>query len=213
MIMIARPATPGLFCDFSVFPSRIQAIQLRAAGFIGCFCYVGLPNNNDENDVTKERLLMLIDIGFEVGFVQHVRRPPWDPREHSGAEDGATAAERAQNAGAPQGVHIFPDWEGLVFGLPVAAAKTYLESSADRLLAARYRAGMYCGFDDPMSPRDRYYLHGITSYWSDESHRAVYLRGCAVTQGAEIEVDGVRIDNDTVQPDLLGETPWIATAA
>lgn len=212
--MIARPATPGLFCDFSTFPTRQQAAKLKAAGFIGCFCYVPLPNNVDSQDITTERLTMLVDdIGFEVGLVQHVRSGPWDPRAHSGAVDGATAAESAAKAGYPSGGHIFVDWEDLVECLPVAAAKTFLESWADRVRAAGYRAGMYCGFDDPMSPRDRWELHGIDSYFSDAGHRAVAVRGCAVTQGAEIDIGDIPIDNDTVQPDLLDETPLVAARA
>lgn len=219
--MIARPATPGLFCDFSTFPTRQQAAKLKAAGFIGCFCYVPLPNNADSQDITAERLTMLVDdIGFEVGLVQHVRRGPWDPRAFSGVVDGATAGEAAAKAGYPAGGHVFVDWEDLVAGLPVGAAKIFLEAWADSVRTAGittvtraspwYRAGMYCGFDDPMSPRDRWELHGIDSYWSDAGHRAVAVRGCAVTQGAEIDIGGIPVDNDTVQPDLLDETPWVA---
>lgn len=210
--MIARPATPGLFCDFSTFPTRQQAGKLKAAGFIGCFAYVPLPYNDDSQDITAERLTMLVDdIGFEVGLVQHVRRGPWDCRAHSGANDGNVAAQDAAEAGYPAGGHIFVDWEDLVVGLPGGAAKEFLEAWAKSVLAAGYRAGMYCGFGDSMSPMDRYELHGIDSYWSDKSHRAVAVRGCAVTQGAEIDIGGVPIDNDTVQPDLLDETPWVAT--
>jgi hypothetical protein len=216
-VIVARPATPGLWCDFSTFPSRQQAAKLKAAGFVGCFCCLPLPGVTDAqkaNDITAERLVMLVeDLNFEVGFYQHVRFGPWDPRNHPGAVDGAAAAEHAVWAQIPQGVQPFVDWEDLVEGLPVGAAKAFLEAWAATVRDAGYRAGMYCGFDDPLSPMDRYNLHGITSYWSDAGHRAVAVRGCAVTQGAELDIGGVRIDNDTVQPDHMNETPLVAVRA
>jgi hypothetical protein len=215
-MIIAKPATPGRWCDFSQFPTRAQALQLKARGYVGCFAYGPLPGVSDAQkaeDITAARMSMLTEeMGLEVGIVQHVRFGHgigWDPRQHSGAVDASALIDHV-SVFYPAGAHLWVDWEDLIAGLSPSAATVYLESWASTAIANEYRAGMYCGFDDPMSAAQRYELAGITSYWTDPGHRQVAVRGCSVVQGLEITVSGVRVDEDTVAADLLGELPWVA---
>jgi hypothetical protein len=220
MNLIARPATPGLWLDLSVRCNLAQAKAIIAEiDPIGVIRTLPLPNNNTQQDINAVELEMWCSLGREVMAYQHVRAtrpgmpPGWDPRNHSGEDDGAYAAEWAVRCGFPPGVHMWCDWEDLVIGLPPSFGKVYLEGWAGRQLAASFATGEYCGFDDPMSPQDRYELHGVTSYWSDAGHRTVATRGTAIVQGAEKSVSGIRVDLDQLAPDLLGDVPWACAAA
>jgi Domain of unknown function (DUF1906) len=213
MTIIARPASPGTGFDCSVKPTPAQARALKAMDHTLVGRYVPLPANNAANDIDAAELIMLTDLGFEVLLVQHVRTPPWDPRAHSGTIDAAVACEHALDAGYPLGAHLYLDLEGLVATADVAGAKLFVESWATRVLADGFKAGLYVGYDLPLSPTDLWLLHGINTYWTDAAHHHVANRGCAIVQGRELTVRGVRIDEDTIAPDMLGELPFIAAAA
>jgi len=214
--MIARSATPGLWIDMSQRPTPAQARAIVAAlDPVGVVRTLPLPGNNPMSDLQSAELTMWIDLGLEVMAYQHVRASDghgWDPRNHSGATDGSYAAQYAIAESYPIGAHIWVDWEDLIAGLPVPAGKLYLESWAERTRLGGVLAGMYCGFDDPLSPVDRYNLSGITSYWSDAGHRSVAVRGCSIVQGREITVAGVRVDLDHLAADLKGEAPMVCAA-
>ena len=215
MTIIARPATPGRWVDFSAFPTRAQAQSIRDYGVIGCFTYVPLPGVTDAqkaNDITAERLLMLIDLGFEVGLVQHPRFPNWDPRNHSGMIDAAVASEYALDVGYPDGAHLFNDFEGVIITADAPSGKLFLEGWALRILAGGLKAGLYVGYQQPLDAMSLYLLHGINSYWSDAGHRKVATRGVAISQGIETTIDGERVDLDEVAPDKLGGLPFIAAS-
>jgi hypothetical protein len=213
--LIAVPATPGLWIDLSQKPSTSQAHAIIAAlDPVGVIRTLPLPNNNPAQDLDSVELAMWCSLGRQVMAYQHVRAsrpgmpPGWDPRNFSGEDDGAFAAEHAVRCGMPAGVTIWVDWEDIVLGLPPSYGTIYLEAWAGRALASSLRAGEYCGFDDPMSAQERYDLRGITSYWSDGGHRAVAIRGCSIIQGSAITVAGIQIDRDHLELDHLNEVPW-----
>jgi hypothetical protein len=211
--LIAVPATPGLWIDLSQKPSTSQARAIIAAlDPVGVIRTLPLPNNNPAQDLDSVELAMWCDLGRQVMAYQHVYATGgrgWDPRNHSGAVNGAYAAEHwIARCGGPPGVHLWVDQEDIAPGVPSSACTTFLESWADRVLVAGPRAGEYCGFDDPMTPLERYELHGITSYWSDEGHRAVAIRGCSIIQGSAVAVAGLQIDRDHLALDHLNEVPW-----
>lgn len=215
--MIARPATPGKWCDASQKPTSAHAQALVDAGYVGIVRYVPLPNNNTAHDIDADELAMLTELGLEVMLVQHVRAAPegttgWDPRAHSGAVDGATAAEWAQGIGYPD-AHIWQDLEGVLVGTPGSACIVYSNSWAGRILQSGFRAGLYVGFDVPLSPQELYEHLSHNSYWKDAGPREVAERGFAVQQlSPKKTVAGLRIDEDVVVADLLGEIPYACMA-
>lgn len=214
--MVARPATPGKWCDFSIFPTLLELRALRAAGYIGCFCYVPLPGVSDaqkSNDITAERLQSLTGEGFEVGLIQHVRYSGWDPRDHSGTFDAAAAAEHALSVGYPTTAHIWNDLEGIRPGCSDIAMRVFLESWSGRMPAYPYGAGLYVGYQQPLTAEQLYLLHTFDTYGSDAGHRKVETRGVSFQQGLQTTVGGAQIDSDELAADLLGGLPIIAAAA
>jgi hypothetical protein len=205
---IARPATVGRWCDFSAKPTSTQLRILKAEGYTGVMRYVPLPSNNPAHDIDSDELGAILDLGLELLLVQHVRTPPWDPRSHSGVVDGAAAAEHARAVGYSD-AHIFLDLEGITPGTDAAGVIQYANAWADRVLQSGFRAGLYVGYDVPLSPEQLYQELVVNSYWKDAGPRDVATRGFAVQQlSPEKTVAGLRIDEDVVVTDLLGEVPY-----
>src|SRR5271165_4716922 len=202
-VMIARPATPGLWCDSSTKLTRAYASGLKAAGYIGVFRYVPLPGVNAAADIDAGELAMLLDVGLEVGLIQHVRFPGWNPRDHAGTVDGATASAAATAAGFAAGAHLWCDFEGVDTTCTAEGARVFLEAWAKTVIGAGFLAGLYVGYQQPLTAEQLYDLHGLNQYWSDAGHRKVATRGVSISQGPEIQdAGGLRIDTDQVAPDL-----------
>jgi hypothetical protein len=209
--LIARAATPGLFFDASTKLHDASGRALRSAGYIGCFRYVPLPSVPHGPDIDAPELMTLAQVaGLEVGLIQHTRYPGWQPSQHSGRGDGLVAAEYAAQAEYPDGAHVFLDLEGVDTLSSAAEVIDFCQEWARAVGEYRYKAGLYVGYQQPLSPQQLYDLHGIDSYWSDDGHRKVLTRGCAVQQGPKMTVAGVQIDSDVVASDLLGDRPVVA---
>lgn len=210
--MKAQPASQGLWCDTTQKPSLAQVKALVTAGYKGIVRYLPLPNNNTAHDIDSDELVTLTGEGLEVMLVQHVRTPPWDPRSHSGTVDGATAAEWARNIGYPD-AHIFQDLEGVLVGTTPSAVIVYSNLWAGRILQSGFRGGLYVGYDVPLSATELYEDLSHNSYWRDAGPREVATRGFAVQQQSpEKTIAGLRIDEDYVVADLLGEVPYACVA-
>lgn len=208
--MIARPATPGKGFDTNQTLTVVNAAKLRET-YSFAVRYVPLPGVHPAGDIDSSELELLCAAGFEVMLVQHVRFPGWDPRAHSGMVDGATAAEWARNIGYPDG-HIFLDLEGIKTGTDAAAVIVYANSWSGRILQSGFRAGLYVGYDVPLTPEQLYEDLSVDSYWKDPGPRVVAERGFAMVQGQEITVAGVRLDEDTLSTDSLGGRPYACLA-
>ena len=211
-MLIARPATPGLWFDSSVRLNLGAARIIKSYGYIGVVRYWPLPGNLLGEDLAAPELLLLTkDAGLQVMGIQHTRYAPWDPTNHDGYKDAQVCLEWADQAEYPNGAHVWCDFEGIKPGVTSAVCKTYIEDFGRGVREGERPCGMYCGFDDPLTPEELYLLHGINSYWSDAGHRKVATRGVSMSQGPQITVDGVPIDSDQLQKDLLGEVPYAAT--
>jgi hypothetical protein len=211
MTIVAVPATPGPWVDCSQKLTLANAVALKAHGIVGVFRYVPLPGLLLGHDLDAPELLMLTrDAGLQVSIVQHPRFKGWDPLEHDGYRDGQVAVEYAQQADAPEGIHIACDFEGPKPGTSDVAAKAFIEGHARACLEGGYLGRLYCGFDDPLSPNELYWLRGVTSYWSDEGHRVVSVRGVDTSQGAQFTIAGVTVDPDDVHVDRKGDVFFCA---
>ena len=211
MGLIARPATPGLWFDCSSRLSALTAASMKARGYVGVFRYLPLPPPNSPiPDINAVEVAAITQAGLELSLVQHVRLPGWDPARQSGTVDGGIAAHYATTAGVALRKHLLLDIEGVKLGATAAQLKIFIEAWAAEVIAHGYKAGVYVGYQIPMSPLDLYDLHGINCYWSDFGHRVVATRGCAIIQkNPDILVGGIKIDEDSVAPDLLGGLPWV----
>lgn len=215
MTIISAPANPGPWCDTNTVLTVRTLDALRAAGRLGVARYVPLPGNNPAGDISAEELGRVLGEGLQLLLVQHVRAGDththlWDPGVHSGEDDARAACAAAKAAGYPEGAHLYLDLEA-VGGTKVATVGFCLEWQRIAL-AEGYRAGLYVGYSVPLSPVDLYELAGFDSYWSDAGRRQVATRGCAIVQGAEVTIGGVKFDLDTMSADGLGGLPMVATA-
>lgn len=211
MIANVGRAPPCKIVDTNVKLNPAILQQVRDAGYAGVARYVPLPNNPLGSDIDGPELAAILEIGLGLLLVQHVRRAPWDPMQHSGETDARAAVQFARAAGYPAGAHVFVDLEGISGTGP--ATKTFAEAWANVVVAEGFLAGAYVGYSVPLNPQELYLLHNVTSYWSDMGPREVAERGFAIKQHAEIVIAGTRFDPDTVQADGRGETPaWMTSA-
>jgi hypothetical protein len=213
MGFVVKPATPGLWFDTSTKLTATSARAMRLKGYLGALRYLPLPSNSPANDIDYPEAAIIAGAGLELSLIQHVRFPGWDPSKQSGTVDAGIACFYAMGAGAKAGANLFLDFEGVSLTASVAQCKIYIEAWAASVIAHGFRAGLYVGYQIPLGPVDLYDLRGITCYWSDFGHRVVATRGCAVVQkNPDILVAGIKIDEDWVSPDLLGDLPQVMAA-
>jgi len=203
-------ATAGRIVDIGSAPNPGIWAQVKDAGFIGAVRYVPLPGNDPAKDIAAAELNAILDAGLSLLLAQHVRKGPWDPAEHSGAEDGQVAAQFARAAGYLPGCHLYLDLEDI--GGTGAATKDFANAWADAVIQTGYEAGCYVGFSVPLTPEELFDLPKFNTYWSDPGPRQVAVRGFAMKQQASITIGGVEFDPDAMTPDNKGETPiWMTT--
>lgn len=214
-MIVARPATPGRWADTNTKLTVISATELKGLGFVGVARYVRLPDpkNSTASDIDPIELKMLIGVGLELLLVQHCRIPGnlgWRPVDHSGGVDAVAAVSHARLAGYPDGAHLYLDLEGI--NGTVAQTTSYCNDWSGRVEDEGYSAGLYVGYQVPLTAGELYALPHVSSYWSDAGPRAVATRGFALKQGLQHVLAGVQIDEDVMAPDLLGELPLVCTS-
>lgn len=211
--VVGRRATPGTWLDTSAPLTRAQALEFLSRGFRGRFGYVPLPGNDTSRDVSGAEIAMLLDVGLEVGLVQHPRAANV-LRLHSGGADAMAAAQWAASIGYPAGAHIFLDLEGVLDTSP-GQVTTYCVDWARACLQLGYSAGLYVGYATVIGPQELYELPLFDCYWTDAVGRRVNVRGCAVKQRAQVPAAGglPNYDPDDVAPDALGGLPLVAAVA
>jgi Domain of unknown function (DUF1906) len=207
--MISAPARCGLWLDTDMPCSASVCAEVRARGYEGIIRYVPLPGNRGDLDISALERDNIIAADLQCGLVQHVRYGTWIPSQHSGSRDAEAACEAACGAGYPNGCHLFLDFESM--GGTADGAIEFAFAWQETVITAGYRAGLYVGFGVPLSPQQLYDLHGFDCYFSDAAGRSVERRGCAIRQGREVKIAGVTFDEDTVQRDLLGGLPFVAS--
>lgn len=205
--MTPQSAKPGKWCDTSWPVSPHVAATLVQAGFLGVARYVPLPGNSSMSDITGIEMGCLLDAGLQVLLVQHVRRPPWLPKQHDGTVDAGAAVTKAGMVAYPEGCHLYLDLEGCA-GSPDDAA-VFCNHWAAEVKRAGYLAGLYVGYSALLSPQELYDLPDFNTYWRDAGPRDVAVRGFAIKQGPEITIAGVAFDVDIVTPDGRGELPIV----
>jgi len=209
-VSLFKLATPGKWVDTAAKLDAAAVDALAFVGKVGAFRYVPLPSSPIDSQITAPEL-ELLTATLEVGLVQRVRGPGgWRPGAYSGSTDAAWAAKAAKLAGFPEGGHIFQDLEDIAPDVAAIQVVTYCLAWGAAMLDAGYRAGLYVGFDVPLTAGDLYALPSHDCYWSAPGPRSVARRGFAIKQGASVTIGGVNYDLDVVSPDLLGGLPMVA---
>lgn len=214
MALVVLPAPEGKAVDTS-YKLRSPAVlpSLTSLGYAGIIRYVPLPGVGASEDIDEEELQRILDSGFWSCFVQHPRFPGWEPRNCSAVADAQTAAKFARAAGYPQGVTGFVDLEGMGLDTIANEAFGYASLWCKVMVEEGYRAGVYVGYNQPMSPEELYEIPDASSYWSDAANRKVATRGTAMVQGQQFTMGAVPWDPDEVRKDQRGDTPWVASVA
>lgn len=209
-LLQAVQATPGGYIDtnWACHAPHLFA-ALKVGGKKGIGRYVPLPGVDSKADITAQELQDICGAGFLCWLVQHPRYTGWNPKDHDPIKDATAAVTAAQAAGYPLGCHLFLDYEGMSIATARLDALAFAEGWQKYVIAAGFRAGMYCGYAVPLSPLDYYELPGFDCYWSDMAARTVAKRGFCIKQRAQVRIDGVDFDPDEVQADALGGLPWM----
>jgi hypothetical protein len=192
-------------------PAILQ--KIANAGYAGVIRYVPLPENDPAGDIDAVELNAIIGANLGLLLIQHVygdrQGDPWDPATKDGTASGQAAVASARQAGYAAGAHIYLDLENI--DGTTKATTVYANAWAAAVTAGGFLAGLYVGFDVPLTPDELYDLPDFNTYWSaDGDIQAVSRRGYAVKQGAGIEIGNVTFDPDIVAPDHEDETPvWM----
>jgi hypothetical protein len=213
-------AREGLWLDTSakLGPTAIAAIKAYvepgplARRVVGVVRTLPLPSETLGREITRGEAELLVGANLQLALYQRVRLPGWDPATHSGAADAMHAVAAARAATYPEGAVIYQDLEGI--SGTAASTEKFANDCCDALFQLRAQPGEYAGYQDPLDPAGLYRLHRATTYWCDFGPRTVAVRGHAMKQHApEIVLAGVRFDRNTMAEDLLGDLPWVASAA
>jgi hypothetical protein len=129
--------------------------------------------------------------------------------------DGVLAAYHAFVIGFPQGVNVWCDREGVSGNASHQQVIDYCNSWYDAVASAGDVPGLYVGADGVLDGHDLRFRLKFAHYWKSLSDvPEVEGRGYQMVQGDEQIVNGVSIDQDLTQIDLLGDTVfWLAPVA
>jgi hypothetical protein len=211
---VSAAAGDSLGFDTDGIVTAAAAAAFFAQGFQFCIRYVSRVAQQNANDLSAPEALDLLNAGLALMPVQHVRGAGWSPTAALGSSDGVHAAYHAFVIGFPPGVNIWCDLEGVE---PVASAQqviNYCNAWFDAVDAAGYVPGIYVGADAILEgPTLRHSLK-FAHYWKSLSRVPdIPGRGYQMIQSNEHDANGVSIDENRTQTDLLGGAVlWLAPA-
>ena len=209
--VLAAPA--GLLgFDADTVVTRETAAQFFAQGFRFCIRYLSRAATQGASDLTVSEALDILGAGLALGAVQHVRAEGWLPSSDLGAEDGVHAAYHAFVLGFPCGINVWCDLEGVAGGTTSEEVIGYCNSWFDAVAAAGYVPGLYVGANAILDGQDLHDRLKFSHYWKSLSRvPEVAVRGYQMIQSNEHTVNGIGIDENRTQSDLLGgAVVWLA---
>jgi len=188
--------------------SAHMAQTFKEGGYSFVVRYLGALNTTERDNI--------LNAGLGLLAVAYSRRAGWVPSGVEGASDGDSAVRHAQQAGLMRGMTLFCDMEGPELGVSPGAVISYINNWATRVIQAGYLAGLYVGYQVPLTPNQLYHSLNVTGYWSSCSlPQAVAVRGYQMFQDhpGNFTIFGYRVDTNTIKADLNGDTPvWMIAA-
>jgi hypothetical protein len=205
----AVPATPGaLVVDslpFCLGGTEAAAAAMRAEGVACLVGYLGA--------MTCARLVMLLDAGIAFMPVTY----GLDPRHYS----GPASVAQAKKLGLPPDTSVWLDLEGMpAFRTDPATLIEAANAWATAIEEAGWMPCLYVGVPQPLTSDELYglrhvrYWHGQGDIRDRENRPAAPACGWTLRQKwPSLKRGGVLVDDNTLQPDLLGRVPnWVIAA-
>ena len=192
--------------------TAVAAAAFFSRGFRFCIRYVSRVAQQNANDLSAAEALDLLNAGLALMPVQHVRGAGWVPTAALGASDGVHAVYHAFVIGFPLGVNVWCDLEGVQPGASTQQVIDYCNAWYDAVNAAGYVPGIYVGADTILDGPTLRHSRKFSHYWKSLSHVPdIPGRGFQMIQSNEHDANGVSIDENRTQTDLLGDTVlWLA---
>ncbi|MCC6554453.1 MAG: DUF1906 domain-containing protein [Polyangiaceae bacterium] len=200
----APPGARGIDTDEII--SSAAAGALRAAGLGFCARYLALSPRDVGAALTAGEAQGILQAALALVLVQHGRQSLLSAGQ--GTADGSFAAESAARLGAPPGMNIFCDLEGVSHFGPQAVID-YGNAWAAAVTACGYAPGLYVGAGTGLTGDQLYHELLFEHYWRSMSRVPdIPRRGYQMLQlyPGNQEVCGVNVDIDVTQHDYKGGT-------
>lgn len=209
-------AAPSRGFDTNIVVTPEVARKFAVDGYRFCVRYVSHDPAEGHTDISRDEAADILGANLALMVVQHVRRSGWTPTAALGSSDGALAAAHVADIGAPPGLTVWTDVEGLTADTPAADIIAYANAWYTAVAAAGYTPGLYVG-TYRLTSSQLYYKLKFRNYWKSGMAVAdVYKRGYQMIQQSpgNVAMNGINIDNDVIQADDLGDLPtwWVASS-
>lgn len=181
-------------------------------GFRFCVRYVSRVAQQGSSDLTTKEALDILGAGLALLPVQHPRLEGWLATTDLGASDGVHAAYHGFTLGFPAGISIWCDLEGVGGTTTAQQVIDYCNSWYGAVASAGYVPGLYVGANCILDGNALHDALDFSHYWKSlSSVPEIPIRGYQMIQSNEHTVNGISIDEDRTQNDLLGGTVvWLA---
>jgi hypothetical protein len=204
----------------SVSPSA--AADFRKGGYRFGVRYVRRDKPH-ASALTTTEARSLLNVGIGLMLVQYVEsETSWIPSGIKGTANGRVAASEAEKLGAPWGVTIWCDLEGVARGTASQKVIDYCNNWHHSVSSAGYLPGLYVGYHAGLTPTQLYRALRFTHYWGAynlNSDQYPAVRGLqmkqsrraansAVRSGIDFQVDSIRADALGGHPMLLAPAGW-----
>jgi hypothetical protein len=193
------------------------AAAFRRRGYRFCVRYVRRDKPH-ASALAASEARNLLGVGIGLMLVQYVESDTaWSPSAAKGIKNGAVAANEAEKLGAPWGVTIWCDLEGVAPGTPPQRVIDYCNRWHEKVSAAGYVPGVYVGYRAGLGPAQLYRALRFSHYWGAynlNTDRYPAVRGLQMKQSAARPADlvsgvGIGFQVDRVRTDKLGGRPTL----
>lgn len=182
------------------------AQQFHAQGYRFAVRYLSLAAQQAAGDLSAGEATAILSAGLALMPVQHVRLAGWQPTAALGAQDGGRAASHALAIGFAPGVNVWCDLEGVAAATVASDVAAYCNAWYRAVAQAGLVPGLYVGASAGLNGQQLYTDLAFQHYWqSCSAVPQVATRGYQMVQTLQPEpVNGIGIDRDMTQADLLG---------
>jgi Rv2525c-like, glycoside hydrolase-like domain len=215
--MRAGTAPRRLGFDASVYVDPETARKLRDCGHRIAIRYIRRDKHvNEKPDTTwpislsSQELRELLAADLDISIVQFYSGRA--PSKELGEKVGAAAAHNCKALSIPAEVTVWCDLEWPSKAPPAADVLVYANAWAKEVVDAGYEAGMYVGANCGVNGDQLWSMPKVRHYWKSASLVPwVSNRGFQMVQTLEIEVQGIKVDQDIAMFDALGDRFKIVT--
>ncbi len=197
--------------------SSSAASAFRRAGYRFCVRYVRRDKPH-ASALKVNEAKSLLSAGIGLMLVQYVEsETAWNPSRIKGTKNGGVAASECELLGAPWGVTVWCDLEGVAPGTPFQRVIDYCNAWHSAVSGAGYVPGVYVGYRAGLTPSRLYRSLKFTHYWGAYNLNADQypaVRGIQMKQSKARSTDrpkGTTLDfqADRVRADSLGGRPTL----